>query len=846
MKRNIVYVLACLCMGSGLWADERIWAGAAGANWTNENAWTVGGIPTNAPVSSDIATINNGTTVNLTSAALTDPDRLALVQISGNSRGTLVVGPGAYLPTITNYIATSGTGPNSPGRLIVDGGSVNATGPQNIGADSPNNPAQLDVINGGNYTNASFLRVYGGLLVSNSTFTSLNTTYLHGSTFTSSFEIVDSTVNLRAFAIGRDINNSNGKSLRNVLKMRSGTLSVNGDLEVGHTGNFGLVITGMVEQTGGTIFLGSGNTMRLPVNSSTYASAVGIYNLSGGLLVLQNVNDCLFLGGRDSGAQGFFNVTDGIFTNKGGVQVGTQTNGYGSFSVSGGYAQIERSFQVGSVGGSRGNVDLSNGTLKLGSGSTLYVGNASNAVGRVTINSGLLDATGRTFNIGSYPFGNGTFVQTGGVITNGPVTVGPTSNAVSTLIVSNGLWTSSSGFTLANVLGSTASMEVAGGAIYSFGEFYVGHGSAGKGGIATFTMTGGKITTTYRFIVGSYGIGYATISGGEIEALRNPVTGGTDQSLEVGRDPNTYGQLTMTGGTLKGTNELVIARDTGSTGMVYVAGGDLYVNAIRRGNGLSGFYLAGGTLHPYNTDTIFSFNASLTNDIGFGVTDTEFGFNPVDKDGVTRAMTVVGTFNGVGGLAKRGVGTVTVGGTLTYTGPTVAEAGTLTLSNSVSSLASGVIDVWSNAVLDVSSRVSPFPVATGQLLKGAGSVVGNISMVTGSQISGGSTNVAGILTINGNLTLNDNAEVLFNMIGGSYSSIHVTGDVTLPAHPKLTVNGPADLAAEGAPILTWGGTLSVSGTLWTVTGENDPIVVLDTTTKTLKLSYLKGTILLVR
>ena len=36
-----------------------------------------------------------------------------------------------------------------------------------------------------------------------------------------------------AIAIGRDIGNSNGKALRNILKMRSGLLTVNGDLEKG-------------------------------------------------------------------------------------------------------------------------------------------------------------------------------------------------------------------------------------------------------------------------------------------------------------------------------------------------------------------------------------------------------------------------------------------------------------------------------------------------------------------------------------------------------------------------------------------------------------------------------------
>jgi autotransporter-associated beta strand protein len=356
-------------------------------------------------------------------------------------------------------------------------------------------------------------------------------------------------------------------------------------------------------------------------------------------------------------------------------------------------------------------------------------------------------------------------------------------------------------------------------------------------------MTGGKILANQRFVLGSYGSAYATVSGGEIEAL---AAGRINECMEVGRDPGSFGQLIMTGGALKGTNELVIARDAGSTGLVYVAGGDLYFNAIRRANGRHALYLAGGTLHPYNGDAAFSFNGSLTNDIGYGDTGTVFGLSPVDKDGTERTVSVRGTFTGNGGLAKRDGGAVLLSGTLSYTGDTVVESGTLALSNTVASLASGVIEVQSGATLDVSlGRAAAFSITSGQALRGAGTVLGPVRLATGATLSGGSAADPEVLTIDGDLTLDADSTLLFNMLSGAYSRVHVTGNLTLPASANLIVNGAATTDAQGRAMLTWSGSLTLpSPTRWTVTGEKDPFPVINYGAKSLTLSYIKGTLLM--
>jgi autotransporter-associated beta strand protein len=896
MKKVSVGLAACF-FASQMLAVERVWNGADGANWTDASVWTTNGAVATAPESTDTVTIANGTTVNLTSPALTGSNYFALVQLTGNTRGTLRVGPGGYLPTAQLSVSQSGTGPNTPGHVIVDGGSVCATNLQLFGSDNVNSPASLDIINNGNYTSTAAFRVYNGsVLVSNSTFNATFTTYLHGSTATSLFEIVDSTVNLTAMAIGRDVNNAGGKVCRNILRMRSGNLNLSGTLEVGHTGNGTAGITGVVEQASGAVTIGGAGMLSMPVN----VFATGFYNLNGGLLSLLNGADSMRIGGRDAAGKGYFTMTDGVFTNKGTAYLGTAIGGYGKFEQSGGVSYFQKPFQIGATTNAVGDFNLLGGTFNLPvSGANINLGNYSNAIGRCYVGGGLLNAAGRSIYLGAVSYGTGTFVQAGGIVSNASTVVGSAYLSSGSLIVSNGLFitasglnlgnasnaigrceidggllsvnggitlgcasnsvgefvmnggiVSNNGFVAGNILSTTGIVTITGGQMFAAGEFLIAFGAnapTAKGAIATFTMSGGKLQTTYRFILGAYGSGFGKISGGEIEALRNPATGGTDQCIEVGRDPGTFGRLEMTGGVLKGTNELVLARDAGSTGLVYVAGGDIYVNAIRRSLGVSELNLAGGTLHPYNRSISFGFNANLTNDIGYGDSGTVFGVNPVDKDGTERAMAVQGTFTGNGGLAKRGTGTVTLGGNLTYTGRTVVESGTLALSNGVTQLASSLILIQTNAVLDVSlNRSVPFVIANGQTLSGAGSVTGAVRLVSGAVIGGGTAASPGELTIQGNLTLDAGSTLLFNMAGGVYGRVHVTGDLTLPASANLIVNGAAVSDAQGRVMLTWDGALNMpSATAWSVTGEKTPWAVISASAKTLTLSYVKGTVILV-
>ena len=887
----------CVCALSGIFplhAVERVWNGADGANWADADVWTTNGVPATAPENADTATINNGRNVNLTSPALNDTNRLALLQLSGDQRGTLVVGAGGYLPVAGLKLSPTGVGPTTPARIVVNGGSVSASGEQRIGEENLNNPGRLEIVNGGSYTSTAAFRVYGGsVLVSNAAFTATFTSYLHGSALTSLFEIVDGSVKMVNFAIGRDINNASGKACRNVLRMRSGDLNLSGTLELGHTGSSPLIITGVVDQAGGTVTIGSGGVINMPITSS----AVGYYNLNGGLLSLLNGSgDALRLGGRDSAGKGFFTMTDGVFTNKGNTLLGAAC-GYGSFSQSGGNAFFEKTIQVGAQTNCTGDLSLSGGVLNLSaSGVNINVGNASNSVGRCSVSGGLLNAAGRGLYVGAAPFSSGTFVQNGGIVTNSVTALGAGYASSGALLLSNGLFNTSgnlnvgnqsnaagrcevdggllnmpgatlvlgavsnsagaltlnggtvtnAGVTAGNAATATGAVAATGGQLAAFGDILIGAGALKLGGTGTFSLSGGKLWTSTRCVIGAFGTGTAQISGGEIEAVGGSVYNG--QNVVIGRDPGTCGRLEMTGGALKCTNMLMIARDGGATGTVAVSGGDIYANSVSCGGGLSALSLAGGTLHPYDRANGFVFAATLTNDIGYGDTGTRFGFSALDKDGAERPVSATCTLSGNGGLAKRGAGTVTLGGTLTYTGDTVVEAGTLALSNSVATLACGAIEVRTGATLDVSlNRTTPFCITNGQTLAGGGTVAGDLRIAGGALIGGGSPDAPSVLTLDGDLTLDADSTILLNMLGGSYSCVHVTGDLNLPAAANVTVSGAATHDAEGRAFLAWDGALNMPGhTAWTVKGEKDPLVVINLATRSLTISYRHGTLISVR
>jgi autotransporter-associated beta strand protein len=83
-----------------------------------------------------------------------------------------------------------------------------------------------------------------------------------------------------------------------------------------------------------------------------------------------------------------------------------------------------------------------------------------------------------------------------------------------------------------------------------------------------------------------------------------------------------------------------------------------------------------------------------------------------------------GVLMGTGGLTKSGPGKLVMTASNSYTGPTVINSGTLLLTNAGAISRSASITIAEGAALDIRGLTSGFTVASGQTLKGLGTVMG--------------------------------------------------------------------------------------------------------------------------
>jgi autotransporter-associated beta strand protein len=104
-----------------------------------------------------------------------------------------------------------------------------------------------------------------------------------------------------------------------------------------------------------------------------------------------------------------------------------------------------------------------------------------------------------------------------------------------------------------------------------------------------------------------------------------------------------------------------------------------------------------------------------------------------------RSGSVSAKLGGTVGLNKTTGGIVTLTGANEYSGTTTVSEGTLVLSGSGSISYSPIINIASGASLDTTGLSSTFRLASGQTMKGSGTVAGNIAIGPGSFLSPGNS-----------------------------------------------------------------------------------------------------------
>ncbi len=194
----------------------------------------------------------------------------------------------------------------------------------------------------------------------------------------------------------------------------------------------------------------------------------------------------------------------------------------------------------------------------------------------------------------------------------------------------------------------------------------------------------------------------------------------------------------------------------------------------------------------------------------------------------------IGSLNsatGTGGYVGDAYQNITLTGANTYSGPTIINAGTLTLSAGSSIANSSSITIVTNSVnagaaintFDVSGLTSGFTTAAGQTLSlNGGQLNGNFNFATGSTnvLAPAGSNSVGTLTITGNLNLSGGSNTLVLDINNSANdSISIGGNLTASGVTTLQFVPPGTgLNAGTYPLITAAGTVTATPANFRIAG----------------------------
>lgn len=414
--------------------------------------------------------------------------------------------------------------------------------------------------------------------------------------------------------------------------------------------------------TGGITWLGKNN------------GSVGTINQYGGSITINRNGNFGFIladGRGNKNPTGYYNLYGGTFTSAGEVYVGEGgNNAVGYWTQTGGTANINNWFVVGREG----------------------------AVGHVVISGGTLNHSGGNMSLGDS--------------TNGGVT--------DTITVSgNAVINDNSGDFYVGNNGANAEMDQSGTSsiVDSSGQFWIGNGSPGNGlvnisdtasitvnnwfaigragGAGTLNINGGAVVTQQTsnwFTIGSGGTGTVNVNGGTLNVLQ----------AYIGETGGTSGTLNINSGSVNLTNNSIFANASTVAGTLNLNGGTLTAFGFQAqnggGSGKATFDFNGGVLKASTNNTTAFIGAKVTSVVSAGgaIINTN-GFT----DRINSVLTHDSTLSGAdGGLTKQGAGTLTLGATNTYTGPTTISGGTLQYLDASENLAS--LSIANGAALDLS------------------------------------------------------------------------------------------------------------------------------------------------
>ncbi len=440
-----------------------------------------------------------------------------------------------------------------------------------------------------------------------------------------------------------------------------------------------------------------------------------------------------------------------------------------------------------------GNNTFSGGVTHNASGGRLNIGHV-NALGSGTYTmsgsnsfdntSGSALTIANTFTLSG---GSPTFVGSNPLTINGATTISGNNRTItvtaSTLTLAGAVGEDGSSRTLTKAGAGTLTLSgnntFSGGVTHNTNGGLLNIGHVNALGSGTYTIGGATAVSFDNTSGGALTIANAfTMSGGSPTFMgSNPLTingaatiSGANRTITVNASTLALAGVVGDSGqnrkfTKAGDGILTLSGANTFTGGFQINAGTLNINnAQALGTAAGTFTIAGGTIdntsgadittidYPMAWNGDFTFLGTKNLNLGAGAVTMSAGRQVTVNGGTLTVGGVIG--GGAVGLTKSGAGTLHLSGTNTYTGTTTVSAGTLALSGATNNniASSPTINIASGAALDVTglAGTDDLILASGQTLKGSGTVSGNLTIGTGSVLSPG--NSPGKLTSVGDVT----------------------------------------------------------------------------------------------
>jgi autotransporter-associated beta strand protein len=241
-----------------------------------------------------------------------------------------------------------------------------------------------------------------------------------------------------------------------------------------------------------------------------------------------------------------------------------------------------------------------------------------------------------------------------------------------------------------------------------------------------------------------------------------------------------------------------------------------------------------------NTKAISLTNATVSSSSGTNVYGGPINLNGAGTFTATTPLQLNGVLGGTGGLVKNGASPLALTAANTFSGTTTISNGNLALIGTASIASSPAIEIEAGAVLDVIGHTGgSITLASGQTLRGNGTVSGSVSAPAGSTVSPGvggtgTLTVTNTITLGGTTLMDVNHDVVpardqivaTNIVfGGTLTVVQSGTALTLGDFFKLFVGANSgSFATINLPALdpglAWTNTIALNGTISVVAGPS--------------------------